>query len=76
MSSLRLLGTVGESINPDVWQWYFKTIGKGNCPIIDTWWQTETGGIMLSAYTGINDTIPMKPGSATFPIWSRYGYCR
>src|SRR5687768_1736933 len=68
LSSLRLLGTVGESINPDVWQWYFKTIGKENCPIIDTWWQTETGGIMLSASTGINDTIPMKPGSATFPI--------
>jgi acetyl-CoA synthetase len=69
LSSLRLLGTVGESINPDVWQWYFKTIGKENCPIIDTWWQTETGGIILSACTGINDdTIPMKPGSATFPI--------
>lgn len=69
LSSLRLLGTVGESINPDVWQWYFKTIGKQNCPIIDTWWQTETGGIILSACTGINgDTIPMKPGSATFPI--------
>ena len=69
LSSLRLLGTVGESINPDVWQWYFKTIGKENCPIIDTWWQTETGGIILSACTAINgDTIPMKPGSATFPI--------
>jgi acetyl-CoA synthetase len=69
LSSLRLLGTVGESINPDVWQWYFKTIGKGNCPIIDTWWQTETGGVMLSACTGVNDdTIPMKPGSATFPV--------
>ena len=69
LSSLRLLGTVGESINPDVWQWYFKTIGKENCPIIDTWWQTETGGIILSACTGINDdTIPMKPGSATFAI--------
>ena len=69
LSSLRLLGTVGESINPDVWQWYFKTIGKANCPIIDTWWQTETGGVMLSACTGVNDdTIPMKPGSATFPV--------
>jgi acetyl-CoA synthetase len=67
LSSLRLLGTVGEPINPEVWMWYFKTIGKENCPIIDTWWQTETGGIMLSMSTGI-ETIPMKPGSATFPI--------
>ena len=48
LSSLRLLGTVGEPINPEVWIWYFKTIGKENCPIIDTWWQTETGGIMIS----------------------------
>jgi acetyl-CoA synthetase len=68
LSSLRLLGTVGEPINPEVWMWYFKTIGKENCPIIDTWWQTETGGIMISACTGIEETIPMKPGSATFPI--------
>ena len=68
LSSLRLLGTVGEPINPDVWQWYFKTIGKENCPIVDTWWQTETGGIMLSTCTGIEDTIPMKPGSASFPV--------
>jgi acetyl-CoA synthetase len=68
LSSLRLLGTVGEPINPDVWIWYFKTIGKENCPIIDTWWQTETGGIMISACTGIEETIPMKPGSATFPL--------
>jgi acetyl-CoA synthetase len=67
LSSLRLLGTVGEPINPEVWMWYFKTIGKENCPIIDTWWQTETGGIMLSMCTGI-ETIPMKPGSATFPV--------
>ena len=67
LSSLRLLGTVGEPINPDVWMWYFKTIGKESCPIIDTWWQTETGGIMLSMCTGI-ETIPMKPGSATFPV--------
>lgn len=67
LSSLRLLGTVGEPINPEVWLWYFKTIGKESCPIIDTWWQTETGGIMLSMCTGI-ETIPMKPGSATFPL--------
>ena len=68
LSSLRLLGTVGEPINPEVWMWYFKTIGKENCPIIDTWWQTETGGIMISACTGLEDTIPMKAGSATFPL--------
>ena len=67
LSSLRLLGTVGEPINPEVWMWYFKTIGKDGCPIVDTWWQTETGGIMLSMCTGI-ETIPMKPGSATFPV--------
>jgi acetyl-CoA synthetase len=67
LSSLRLLGTVGEAINPEVWMWYFKTIGKEGCPIVDTWWQTETGGIMLSMCTGI-ETIPMKPGSATFPV--------
>ncbi|HVX01766.1 MAG TPA: acetate--CoA ligase [Nitrososphaera sp.] len=67
LSSLRLLGTVGESINPQVWQWYFKTIGKERCPIIDTWWQTETGGIVLSACTGV-EFVPMKPGSATFAV--------
>jgi acetyl-CoA synthetase len=67
LSSLRLLGTVGEPINPEVWIWYFKIIGKENCPIIDTWWQTETGGIMLSMCNGI-ETIPMKPGSAAFPV--------
>ena len=67
LSSLRLLGTVGEPINPEVWMWYFRTIGKEGCPIIDTWWQTETGGIMLSMCTGV-ETIPMKPGSATFAV--------
>ena len=67
LSSLRLLGTVGEPINPEVWLWYFRVIGKESCPIVDTWWQTETGGIMLGMCTGI-DTIPMKPGSATFPV--------
>jgi acetyl-CoA synthetase len=67
LSMLRLLGTVGEPINPEVWLWYFKVIGKGACPIVDTWWQTETGGIMLGMCTGI-ETIPMKPGSATFSM--------
>ena len=67
LSSLRLLGTVGEPINPEVWRWYFKTIGKEKCPIIDTWWQTETGGMILSPLPGI-ETIPLKPGSATLPI--------
>ncbi len=67
LSSLRLLGTVGEAINPDVWLWYFRTIGNEKCPIVDTWWQTETGGIMISQCLGI-DTIAMKPGSATFPV--------
>jgi acetyl-CoA synthetase len=67
LSSLRLLGTVGEPINPEVWMWYFKTIGKNNCPIIDTWWQTETGGIMISMCTEI-EIIQMKPGSGTFSL--------
>jgi len=67
LSSLRLLGTVGEPINPDVWIWYFKTIGKSKCPIVDTWWQTETGGMMLSPLPGL-ETIPLKPGSATRSI--------
>jgi len=67
LSSLRLLGTVGEPINPEVWRWYFKTIGKEKCPIIDTWWQTETGGILISSLPGL-ETIPLKPGSGTHPI--------
>ncbi|MBA2267616.1 MAG: acetate--CoA ligase [Nitrosopumilus sp.] len=67
LSSLRLLGTVGEPINPEVWMWYFNTIGKTNCPIIDTWWQTETGAIMISMCTGI-EIIQMKPGSGTFSL--------
>ncbi|TLY07443.1 MAG: acetate--CoA ligase [Thaumarchaeota archaeon] len=67
LSSLRLLGTVGEPINPEVWRWYYDTIGKQKCPIVDTWWQTETGGIMLSPVPGL-ETIPLKPGSATKPI--------
>ena len=67
LSSLRLLGTVGEPINPEVWKWYFKTIGKEKCPIIDTWWQTETGGMLISSLPGL-ETIPLKPGSGTKPI--------
>lgn len=67
LSSLRLLGTVGEPINPEVWRWYFKTIGKEKCPIIDTWWQTETGGMLISPLPGL-ETIPLKPGSGTLPI--------
>ena len=67
LSSLRLLGTVGEPINPEVWKWYYKTIGNEKCPIIDTWWQTETGGMMISPLPGL-ETIPLKPGSGTLPI--------
>jgi len=67
LSSLRLLGTVGEPINPEVWLWYFKIIGKSTCPIVDTWWQTETGGMMLSPLPGL-ETIPLKPGSTTRSI--------
>lgn len=66
LSSLRLLGTVGESINPEVWQWYYRTIGNERCPIVDTWWQTETGAALISGVSGI-ELVPMKPGSATFP---------
>ena len=67
LSSLRLLGTVGEPINPEVWQWYYKTIGSERCPIVDTWWQTETGAALISGTPGI-ELVAMKPGSATFPI--------
>jgi acetyl-CoA synthetase len=65
LSSLRLLGTVGEPINPETWIWYREMIGKGRCPIVDTWWQTETGAIMLAPLPG---AIPTKPGSATRPF--------
>jgi acetyl-CoA synthetase len=65
LSSLRLLGSVGEPINPEAWMWYHEHIGHGNCPIVDTWWQTETGGIMISPLPGATTT---KPGSATFPL--------
>jgi len=67
LSNLRLLGSVGEPINPEVWKWYFKTIGKERCPIIDTWWQTETGGMLISSLPGL-ETMPLKPGSGTLPI--------
>jgi acetyl-CoA synthetase len=65
LSSLRLLGSVGEIINPEAWRWYHKHIGKGRCPIVDTWWQTETGGMLISPLPG---AIPTKPGSATVPF--------
>jgi len=65
LSSLRLLGTVGEPINPEAWMWYYRVIGQERCPIVDTWWQTETGGIMITPLPG---AIPTKPGSATRPF--------
>ncbi len=65
LSSLRLLGTVGEPINPEAWMWYHQIIGQGKCPIVDTWWQTETGGIMISPLPG---ATPTTPGTATRPI--------
>ncbi|HEY5885674.1 MAG TPA: acetate--CoA ligase [Pyrinomonadaceae bacterium] len=65
LSSLRLLGTVGEPINPEVWMWYHRVIGKEKCPVVDTWWQTETGGMMISPLPG---ATPTKPGSATQPL--------
>jgi acetyl-CoA synthetase len=64
--SLRVLGTVGEPINPEAWEWYFHKVGKERCPIVDTWWQTETGGIML---TPLVSTTPLKPGCATQPMF-------
>jgi acetyl-CoA synthetase len=65
ISSLRILGTVGEPINPEAWMWYYNVIGKGRCPIMDTWWQTENGGILITPLPG---AIPIKPGSATLPF--------
>ena len=62
---VRLLGTVGEPINPEAWMWYHKVIGNERCPIVDTWWQTETGGIMMSPLPGVTAT---KPGSCTTPL--------
>ncbi len=66
LSSLRILGTVGEPINPEAWMWYYDKIGGGRCPIIDTWWQTETGGALIAPLPG---AVPIKPGSATFPFF-------
>jgi len=66
LTSLRLLGTVGEPINPEVWMWYYRVVGKERCPIVDTWWQTETGGILISPLPG---ATPLKPGSATRPFF-------
>ncbi len=66
LSTLRVLGSVGEPINPEAWRWYHNNIGKGRCPIVDTWWQTETGGILITPLPGCT---PTKPGSATFPFF-------
>jgi acetyl-CoA synthetase len=65
LSSLRLLGSVGEPINPEAWMWYHRHVGGGSCPIVDTWWQTETGMILITPLPGITTT---KPGSATKPF--------
>jgi len=65
-SSLRILGSVGEPINPEAWEWYYHIVGDGRCPIVDTWWQTETGGIMITPLPGVTD---LKPGSATLPFF-------
>ena len=65
-ASLRLLGTVGEPINPEAWEWYHRVVGDGRCPIVDTWWQTETGGILITPLAG---ATPLKPGSATLPFF-------
>ena len=64
--SLRILGTVGEPINPEAWEWYYQVVGDGRCPVMDTWWQTETGGHMITPIPGVTD---MKPGSATLPFF-------
>ncbi len=65
LSSLRILGTVGEPINPEAWMWYYEVVGRKRCPIVDTWWQTETGGVLITPLPG---ATPLKPGSATFPF--------
>ena len=66
LSSLKVLGSVGEPINPEAWRWYYKNVGRERCPIVDTWWQTETGGILITPLPGCT---PAKPGSATFPFF-------
>jgi acetyl-CoA synthetase len=65
LSPLRMIGSVGEPINPEVWEWYYKNIGNSKCPVIDTWWQTETGGFMIAPFMGI---LPLKPGFASLPL--------
>jgi acetyl-CoA synthetase len=65
-ASLRLLGSVGEPINPEAWEWYYRVVGDNRCPIVDTWWQTETGGILITPLPG---ATPLKPGSATTPFF-------
>jgi acetyl-CoA synthetase len=65
-ASLRLLGSVGEPINPEAWEWYYRVVGQGRCPIVDTWWQTETGGILITPLPG---AMKLKPGSATLPFF-------
>ncbi|HLD75908.1 MAG TPA: AMP-binding protein, partial [Candidatus Norongarragalinales archaeon] len=66
LSSLRVLGSVGEPINPEAWMWYYENVGKKRCPVVDTWWQTETGGILIAPLPG---ATPQKPGSATLPFF-------
>jgi acetyl-CoA synthetase len=65
-TSLKLLGTVGEPINPEAWEWYHRVVGEGHCPIVDTWWQTESGGILITPLPG---ATKLKPGSATLPFF-------
>src|SRR5690606_40480194 len=65
LDSLRIIGTVGEPINPEAWMWYHKNVGQERCPIVDTWWQTETGGHMINPLPG---ATPTKPGSCTLPL--------
>ena len=62
----QLLGSVGEPINPEAWRWYYDVVGEARCPVVDTWWQTETGGILISPLPGATD---LKPGSATLPFF-------
>ncbi|MFP3693126.1 AMP-binding protein, partial [Burkholderia sp. SIMBA_048] len=66
LSTLRIIGTVGEPINPEAWVWYYENVGGSRCPIVDTWWQTETGGILISPLPGATG---LKPGSATRPFF-------
>src|SRR5690606_13460778 len=65
-TSLKILGSVGEPINPEAWEWYYRVVGEERCPVVDTWWQTETGGILITPLPG---ATPLKPGSATLPFF-------